>query len=294
MEIGFCGTGMMGAPMAIRLVEAGHEVAVWNRTAAKARPVVERGATLVDTPADAAREAGVVVTMLADEPALHAVVLGDRGVGTGMAPGATLVEMSTVGPEAVGRIRDGLPDTVEMVDAPVLGSVPQATNGELKIFVGGTQEQLAGLRPLLEVLGTPRLMGPLGSGAAMKLVVNATLPALMTTLGESLALADGLRLREADVLDVLAESAIGITVRSKRRNIESGTYPPNFKLGLALKDSGLVNEAAEAVGVAVRLAPAAKQWLTEAAEAGLGDLDYSAVIAVIRGKPAKPAALAED
>lgn len=286
MRIGFCGTGMMGAPMAVRLVEAGHDVRAWNRTAAKAEPVVERGATRAATPAEAAKDAEAVVTMLADESALRAVVLGDDGVREGLGAGATLLEMSTVGPAAVRRVRSDLPDSIEVVDAPVLGSIPQAESGTLSVFVGATEETFAQLRPLLEVFGKPRLMGPLGAGASMKLVVNATLPALMAALGESLALADGLDLSEQDVLDVLADAAIGMTVKSKRTRIESGSYPPNFKLGLALKDAGLVNEAAEEVGRSLLLAPAARHWLEEAVKAGFEDLDYSAVIATIRGRPA--------
>lgn len=285
MRIGFCGTGMMGAPMAIRLVEAGHDVSVWNRTPSRADPVVDRGATRARTPSEAAREAEVVITMLADEPALRAVALGREGLATGMRPGATLVEMSTVGPRAVERLRGELPETVSLVDAPVLGSVPQAESGTLSVFVGATAETYEGLGPLLEVFGRPRRMGPMGSGAAMKLVVNATLPALMTTLGESLALADRLGLREADVLDVLADAAIGVTVKSKRSRIESGAYPPNFKLALALKDAGLVAEAAGEAGLALRVAPAARRWLEDAVRGGLGDLDYSAVLATIRGTP---------
>lgn len=274
MRIGFCGMGMMGAPMAARLVEAGHAVAVWNRTPEKARPVIDQGATSADTPAHAADGAEVVITMLADPEALEQVIRAEDGLAAGLSAGQTLVEMSTVGVDAIRTVSEWVPDGVEVVDAPVLGSIPQATDGTLKVFVGGSPEAFERLRPLLEVFGSPRLMGPFGSGAAMKLVVNATLPALMTALGESLALADGLGLDQGDVLDVLADSAIGVTVKSKRSRIESGEYPPNFKLDLALKDAGLVGEAA-------------REWLAQASEAGLGDLDYSAVLAAIRGMPAR-------
>jgi 3-hydroxyisobutyrate dehydrogenase-like beta-hydroxyacid dehydrogenase len=287
MRIAFCGMGLMGAPMAVRLVEAGHEVTVWNRTPDKARPVADRGASRADTPGQAADEADVVITMLADRDALEEVVRTEDGLASALSAGQTFLEMSTVGVEAVRTLRDWVPEGVEVVDAPVLGSVPQATDGTLKVFVGATPEAFERLRPLLEVFGSPRLMGPFGSGAAMKLVVNATLPALMTALGESLLLADALGLDQSSVLDVLGDSAIGVTVKSKRSRIESGEYPPNFKLDLALKDAGLVNDAAMAAGVQLRLAPAAREWLADASAAGMGDLDYSAVLALIRGKPAK-------
>jgi 3-hydroxyisobutyrate dehydrogenase-like beta-hydroxyacid dehydrogenase len=120
----------------------------------------------------------------------------------------------------------------------------------------------------------------------MKLVANSTLGALMTGLAEALALADGLGLEESDVLDILSESPIGVTAKGKRPLIESGVYKPNFTLGLAAKDLRLVTEAAEAAGVELRVAAAARSWLERADEHGLGDLDYSAVIADVRGRPA--------
>src|SRR5207244_3519920 len=103
-----------------------------------------------------------------------------------------------------------------------------------------------------------------------------------------LSLADALELRQETVLDVLADSAIGVTVKSKRSRIESTEYPPNWTLALALKDATLVGEAAEAAGRPLRVAPAARAWLADAADAGLGDLDYSAVLAFIRGTAAGP------
>jgi 3-hydroxyisobutyrate dehydrogenase-like beta-hydroxyacid dehydrogenase len=286
MKIGFCGMGMMGAPMAVRLVEAGHDVTVWNRTPEKARPVVEKGASQADTPAEAAAGAKVVITMLRDRDALEQVVRGDAGLAAELSDDQTFLEMSTIGVEGVRAVREWIPAGVEVVDAPVLGSIPQATEGALKVFVGSTTHTFERIRPLLEVFGSPMLVGPLGSGAAMKLVVNATLPALMAALGESLALADALGLDQGIVLDVLADSAIGVTVKSKRSRVESNEYRPNFKLDLALKDADLVNKAATAAGLQLRLAPAAREWLAEASAAGLGDLDYSAVLATIRGTPA--------
>jgi 3-hydroxyisobutyrate dehydrogenase-like beta-hydroxyacid dehydrogenase len=136
-------------------------------------------------------------------------------------------------------------------------------------------------------MGTPRLLGPLGSGASMKLVVNSTLMALMSALAEALALADALGLDTGDVLDVLADSPIGAPARGKRPNIERAAYPPNFRLALARKDSGLVVEAAQRARLDLPLARAALGWMDAAERAGLGDLDYSAVIAHARGTPAR-------
>jgi 3-hydroxyisobutyrate dehydrogenase/2-hydroxy-3-oxopropionate reductase len=282
VTIAFCGLGRMGAPMAARLLDAGHELRVWNRTPGKAGALLDAGAIEAASPAEAAAGAEVVLTMLADPAAVEAVVLGAE-----LSAGTTLVEMSTIGPDALRSLAARLPEGVGVLDAPVLGSVPQATEGTLKIFVGGDAELFDRRRPVLEAMGTPRHLGPLGAGAAMKLVANSTLGALMTGLAEALALADGLGLEESDVLDILSDSAIGVTTKGKRPLIESGVYTPNFSLGLAAKDLRLVTEAAQAAGVELRVAAAAQSWLERADEHGLGDLDYSAVIADVRGRPAE-------
>jgi 3-hydroxyisobutyrate dehydrogenase-like beta-hydroxyacid dehydrogenase len=286
-KLAFCGLGQMGAPMAARLVEAGHDVAVWNRTAAKAAPLERLGGHRAGSPAEAAAGVEAAVTMLADPDALEAVVLGEDGLAAGLPPGSTLIDMSTVGPDAVRRIAGRLPSGVEVIDAPVLGSVSQAEAGDLKIFVGGDEEEVRRRRPILVALGTVIHMGPLGSGASMKLVANSTLGALMTALGEALALSDALGLDQRTVLDVLAESPIGVTVNRKRRSIVSGSYPPTFKLSLARKDLDLVNEQAGEAGLDLPVAAASRGWLRAADAAGLGDLDYGAVVAHVRGNPAR-------
>jgi 3-hydroxyisobutyrate dehydrogenase-like beta-hydroxyacid dehydrogenase len=194
--------------------------------------------------------------------------------------------MSTVGPEAVSRLAARLQNGVSLVDAPVRGSVPQATGGTLDVFVGATDEEFERVRPILEVFGQVRHVGGPGSGAAMKLVVNLPLGAAIVVLGESLALAESMALDRSIVLDVLTDSPIGPTVKAKRANIESGHYPPNFKLRHAAKDVRLVTDAADARGRDLRLAQATRAWLEEATEAGAGDLDYSAVVATIVGEKA--------
>ena len=286
-RIGFCGLGQMGRPIAGRLVDAGHAVTVWNRTAEKAAPLVERGARQAGSPAEAASGADALFTMMSTPEALESVLFDEGGAASALPDDATLVDMSTVGPDAVHAVRARIHKGAGMLDAPVLGSVPQATDGTLALFVGGEAAVLERWRPVLEHLGRPTHLGPLGAGAAMKLVANSTLGALMTGLGEALALADAFGLDEAAVLDLLADSPIGATVKSKRANVESGRYPPNFKLELAVKDLRLVTDAADHHGIATRVGACARRWMEEAAEAGLGPLDYSAVIAHVRGREAR-------
>jgi 3-hydroxyisobutyrate dehydrogenase-like beta-hydroxyacid dehydrogenase len=277
----------MGSPMAARLLAAGHNLTVWNRTAEKAKPLLDLGAKLADSPAAAARDADAAITMLADPEALEEVVLGPDGVAEGLPEGATLIEMSTVGPDAVRELAKRLRPRVHVIDAPVLGSVAQAEDGELKIFVGASPDEFARWVKVLGAMGTPFHVGPLGSGASMKLVVNSTLGPLMTTLGEALALADRLGVDQKDVFDVLVGSPIGVTARSKRNHVTSGRYPPNFKLRLAVKDQDIVHETATRLGLELRVAEAARSWFQDAAAKGLGEMDHSAVVALITGHPAE-------
>ena len=287
-KLAFCGLGRMGEPMAGRLLDAGHDLVVWNRTPERADGLVERGARRADSPAEAASGAEAVFTMISTPEALEGVVFGDGlpGLVDGLAPGTALVDMSTVGPDAVRAVADRLPEGVDMLDAPVLGSVPQASDGTLKLFVGGSDEVFARWRPVLQELGRPRHLGALGAGASMKLVANSCLGALMTALAEALTLADALGLDQGAVLDVLSESPIGATTKSKRGRVESGEYPPNFTLELAAKDLRLVTEAAERLGVEAKVAAGARAHFEAAHERGFGDLDYSAVIAHVRGREA--------
>lgn len=289
-RLAFCGLGQMGSAMAARLLEAGHDLTVWNRSPGRADELVRSGAVLAASPAEAADGAEGVMTMLADPTALNAVVFGTAGLpglAEGLKPGGTLIEMSTVGPDALRGVAGRLGSTLQVMDAPVLGSLAQVKAGTLKIFVGGPVELMERWRPELEVLGTPYHLGPLGSGAAMKLVANSTLGALMTAFGEALAIGAALGLDQAKVLEMLAGSPIGVTASGKRANVESGSYRPNFKLALAVKDLDLVVETATRAGVELRVAEAARSWFKEALADGLGAMDYSAVVAEITGGPAR-------
>lgn len=286
MRLGFCGLGQMGSPMATRLLDAGHDVTVWNRTAAKAEPLVARGARRAAAPIEAATDVDAVFTMLADPEALDDVLFGTDGVAGAPAP-TTVIEMSTVGPGSIADARRRLPAHVGLVDAPVFGTVPEATDGTLKLYVGATVEDYGRWEPVLSVFGEPRRVGGTGDGAAMKLVLNATLKVLAAELGEAMALGDAYGLDEAVMMDVLEETPIGRTVARCRPNIESGHWPTMFKLFLAEKDLRLVDEAGRDRGLSFPVAEAARSWYQEADKAGIGDLHYTAVVAHIRGRDAE-------
>jgi 3-hydroxyisobutyrate dehydrogenase/2-hydroxy-3-oxopropionate reductase len=281
--VAFVGLGAMGARMAGRLLGAGHDVVVWNRTVEAARPLVELGAELASSPAEAAGRAEAVLIMVADPAALEAVSGGPEGVAAGIGPSSTVIQMSTVGLPAMERLASALPEGTELLDAPVLGSLAEAESGSLRIFVGGPPALAERWTPLLSALGSPLHVGPLGAGSAAKLVVNSTLFGALGVLGEALALADALGLSREAAYEVLAASPVAAQVERRRAQIESGEYPPRFSLALALKDAGLVADAAAEQGVDLRLAAAARTWLAEAEEAGWGDRDYAAVLAWILG-----------
>jgi 3-hydroxyisobutyrate dehydrogenase-like beta-hydroxyacid dehydrogenase len=283
-KIAFLGLGEMGAPMASRLLRAGHELTVWNRTPERAAPLAERGAIAAATPAATAAGADFIITMLATPDALEQVVFGDRGLAGALGAGQVLIDMSTVGLAAIRSVAARLPPGVPLVDAPVRGSVPQATDGRLEVFVGAGDEDFARIRPILEALGAVRHVGGPGSGAAMKLVVNLVLGVAIVTMGEALALGGSLALPRGMLLDVLADSPIGPIVKGKRALVESGRYPPSFKLRHAEKDLRLVADAAASAGRELKVAHAARAWLDEAASRGAADLDFAAVVATIAGE----------
>lgn len=269
--------------MAHRLLDAGHDVVAWNRTPARTAELVELGAKAASTPGEAAGTAEVVITMVADPAALRAVTEGPDGVAAGASGATTVIEMSTVGPAAVSRLASVLAEGTGLLDAPVLGSLAQVESGSLTIFVGGPAELVERWTPLLAPLGNPLHVGPLGAGAAAKLVANSTLFGALGVLGEALALAEGLGLEREAAFEVLAASPLAAQAERRRPAIESGEYPPRFALSLAHKDAELVAEAADAAGVELRVAAAVQAWLADAEAAGRGQQDYGAVLAHIVG-----------
>lgn len=259
MRVAVLGLGAMGSRIARRLLDAGQEVVVWNRNAEKAAGFPFVAATA----AEAARETEVTLTMLTNAAAV-------REVTRDIAP-PLLIEMSTVGPDAVRELAQRL----AVIDAPVLGSRSEAEAGTLQVFVGATPEQYAQWSPLLAVLGTTHHVGPLGAGASAKLVANSTLVGTIGVLGEALRLADRLGLARDVTFEVLAATPVAAQAERRRSAIEAHDYPPRFALSLARKDAELVSAAAPDL----RIAQAARSWLAEADEAGWGERDYSAVLA---------------
>jgi 3-hydroxyisobutyrate dehydrogenase len=280
-RVGLLGLGRMGSPMAGRLLEAGHDLRVWNRSAGRADGLVARGAVRAATPGDAARDTEIVITMLADPPALDEVVFGPLGVAATIGPDAVLVDMSTVGPAAIRSLADRL-RPVAVLDAPVLGSVPHAEAGSLTILVGGDAHVLARCRDVLEALGTIQHLGPSGAGASVKLASNAAVMSTMVALGEALALTDRLDVDRTTVLDAIGSGPLASFVARFRDKLLEPPDRVDFRLALARKDLALALEEARATGLDAGLFGTALARCDEALAAGLGDEDNTAVVRSLR------------
>ncbi len=266
--IAFLGLGRMGTLMARRVLAAGHDLTVWNRTAERAQPLVAAGARAAPTPAEAAREAEIMITMLADPTAEEAVVLGPGGVAEAIRPTACLVEMSTVGPKTALAVREGLPAGTAFVDAPVMGSVGAAESGNLIVLAGGDVDRVDSV---LAIFGTVVRCGAAGSGAARKLVLIGAAMAGVTLVGEALALAEALGVPRDAALEGLAAGPLaGSLNRVQSTNSD-------FTIALAAKDLTLATDAADLPQLA-----AAREWLRTAAAEGAADQDVGRVVEHIR------------
>jgi HAD superfamily hydrolase (TIGR01450 family) len=228
-----------------------------------------------------------LIIVVADPTALREVSEGRNGVVAGAHRRLTIVEMSTVGPDAVQRIASLLRDRASIVDAPVLGSIGEADSGTLTIFAGGSQTDLERVTPLLAALGSIVRVGDLGAGARAKLVANAALFATVTALGEALALADGLGLSREVATAVLAATPLAGQAARRLPAIEAGDYPRRFALTLARKDADLAHHVAIEAGIDTPVLDAARTWLVDAENEGAGDGDYTAVLATILERRAR-------
>ncbi|WP_409236119.1 NAD(P)-dependent oxidoreductase [Streptomyces sp. PA5.6] len=232
-KIAFLGLGHMGEPMARQLLPAAEALTVWNRTPAKAEALAAEGATVATDPADAVREADVVITMLAGPDAVREIA---DAILPALRPGAFWVEMSTVGPDTVKELAGRVPDGVTLVDAPVMGSTDKAAAGRLGILAGG---EAAGVEHVLARFGPVTRTGPLGSGAALKLVVNTAVIGGVALVAEAMKLADALGLDEATAKDALAAGPLsGAVARAFATDVHFGS-------DLAVKDVSLATSTAQ-------------------------------------------------
>lgn len=286
--VAFLGLGRMGAPMSANLAAAGHEVRLYNRTAAKAEDLAGRlGAVAAATPREAVRTAEFVITMLADEPALLDVCEGPDGVLAGLAPDAIVVDMGTTGPEGVGRLAPRIADAGGvLVDAPVSGSTAAAEGATLTILVGAPEATFPRVAPVLAAMGEPVFhLGDTGAGSVMKLAVNNIIYALGNALSESLVLAERAGLDRHVAYEVFERSAVAAPMVRYRHDafLDPEHTPAAFAMHLARKDLELITDLASSVGLKVEQAEANLSLYRRAIEAGLGERDMADVAVYLRG-----------
>jgi 3-hydroxyisobutyrate dehydrogenase-like beta-hydroxyacid dehydrogenase len=276
--IGFIGMGHMGSHMAPRLISAGYHVTVYDRTREKAQAIA--GATVAETPEEAAAHSDVVISIVTNDPALEEVMLGPNGVLAGTHAGSAIIDMSTVSPRTSRRLfQAARAKGVTMIDAAVSGSVPQVEQGSLVIFVGGEQETYQQCQPILDILGQSSFyMGPSGMGTTMKLVVNTLLGLGMQALAEAIALGEKAGIEKGLLLDVLGQTTV-LTAgqKAKLANVKREQYPTQFALSLQHKDLGLILSEADEVSVSMPATAAAQQMYTAALAKGM-DEDFSIMI----------------
>jgi 3-hydroxyisobutyrate dehydrogenase len=284
-RITFLGLGLMGAAMARRLLDHGFVLTVWNRNAARADALVKAGARIAATPADGVRGAEAVVAMLADDEASRSVWLGESGALAAMDPGALAIESSTL---TVGWMRElgARADTrgVKFLDAPVTGSKPQAEQGALNFLVGGDAATAERARPLFAAMGRGQVhVGPVGSGALLKLINNFMCGVQLASLGEAIAMAQRSGLDVRRTADVLAAGSPGSPiVKMVVERMVSRDYTPNFLVPLMVKDLTYAIETFAAEGIELASARAARERFIEAAAAGHQGEDIAAVVEPLR------------
>lgn len=288
--IAFIGLGAMGAAMAANLQAGGFALRVWNRSPARAAPFRDAGATACATPAEAARGAAFVVSMVADDAATRAVMLGDDGVLAAAAPGTVIVDSSTNTPamaREVARAADGR--GCRYLDAPVSGSIAQAKGRELVFMVGGDAAAFERAQPVFAAMGRlARRMGDTGAGATIKLVNNMLSGTTSAAIAEALSVAEASGLDPALTLEILAEGAAGSRlVKTKIPKMLGRDFSPQFQLELMEKDIRYFQALAQDVDRPAPIASLVRSQLQAARRAGLGKLDVAAVFLQVTGEKPK-------
>jgi 3-hydroxyisobutyrate dehydrogenase/2-hydroxy-3-oxopropionate reductase len=279
--IGFIGLGIMGQPMALNLLKAGHKLTVYNRTGSKAESLKQAGAQVASTPAAAAKDADFVIVIVTDSAAVEEVVLGKDGILGTVASGAIVIDSSTISPVVSRKMACHVAgQDAGWLDAAVTGSKHGAEKGELTFMVGGDRGVFERALPILQVLGKKHIYcGLNGMGLSAKLAQNAIQATMLEIFCEGLVLAAKAGVAPQTMLEILQSSLAraGLT-DFKAPFIFKGDFTPYFPLKLMHKDLELAMEAGFALNVPMPALAAVKEVYSAAKAQGKGDLDYAAVI----------------
>jgi 3-hydroxyisobutyrate dehydrogenase-like beta-hydroxyacid dehydrogenase len=279
--IGFIGLGIMGQPMALNLLKAGNKLTVYNRTAEKIEPLKQAGAQVASTPAAAAKGADFVVIIVTDSAAVEEVVLGKDGILGTLAPGAIVIDSSTISPVVSRKMACHVAgQAAGWLDAAVTGSKHGAEKGELTFMVGGDRQTFERALPVLQVLGKKHIYcGQNGMGLSAKLAQNTIQATMVEVFGEGLVLAAKAGVAPETMLEILQSSLARAAITDfKAPFIFKGDFTPYFPLRLMHKDLELAMEAGFAQNVPMPTLAAVKEVYSAAKAQGKGNLDYAAVI----------------
>ena len=288
MTVGFIGLGAMGAPMAKRVVRAGFPtITTFHRRREPAAALAALGAAVVDSPAEVARRADTVITILPADAELKAVVLGKNSLAEGLSSGKVLIDMTTATAGALLDCEKVLaPMGVLILDAPVSGGTTAAAAGTLTIMAGGDAGLLEDCRPLLAAMGSRILhVGPLGQGKVVKMVNQAMAAIHLLAIGEAFALGVRAGADPATLYGVIKESSGYSKMMDLRLPgfLMAGSFEPGFKLDLMKKDINLALDSARAHGIPMLLASVAGAVFSAASTAGKGAADFSAAAQFLAG-----------
>jgi len=283
MKIGIAGMGRMGTAMAMRLLEQGHEITVWNRTPEKTAAPAGAGAAVVPTPAALASACDRIITILTNAAAMEAVYTGKDGLLSGSVRGKLLIEMSTVrGDDHRALAPKVAAKGAALIECPVSGTVKPAREGTLVGFAGGTPEAFTEAQPLLEQLcRRVELIGAMGSGASMKLAVNLILIVFWQALAEACSLMESVPIEPERLIDLLADSNIGANILKVRgasvaaalEGKDTGAARASFDVDFMRKDLRDMLEEAKALGIALPAAASTLKCFDEASSAAFGKID---------------------
>jgi len=283
-ELGFVGLGVMGSAIARRLLEAGHELSVWNRTAEKSEPVLAAGARWVESPREAAAQSEIVFTMVTNTKALEAVTAGPDGILAGLSPGKLYVDMSTASPVHVRELAERVTTAgAQMLDSPVSGTSVTVEQGKASLMVGGERDAFERARPVLEAIG-PRVIhvGPSGSAVTMKIAVNLSLAVQMLAFSEGVLLAEKSGISREKAVEVMLASVIASPMVAYRGPLVLG-HPDEvwFDCNMMQKDLNLALELGRQLQVPLPTTAVTNELLTSARALGIGDRDFAVLFDVL-------------